>query len=193
MSYGCAANISRYVHTKERKISGYKTHDAHFLLHYLLQFAVKKTLKPEVALPLIRFGAFLRGLWGKVIDLEDVKRQQQEIVEILCQFEMIFPPAFFDIMVHLTVHLCKEVEYGGPVHVRCMFPIERYLAKLKSYVRNRSKPEGSIAEGYLAEECLTFCSRFLSGGDAVPKFESCPQNMEYAIGTRVSFYVLILF
>lgn len=65
-----------------------------------------------------------------------------------------------------------------------MFPIERYLAKLKSYVRNRSKPEGSIAEGYLAEECLTFCSRFLSGGDAVPKFESCPQNMEYAIGTR---------
>ena len=184
LPYGCAANISRYVHTKERKISGYKTHDAHFLLHYLLQFAVKKTLKPEVALPLIRFGAFLRGLWSKVIDLEDVKRQQQEIVEILCQFEMIFPPAFFDIMVHLTVHLCKEVEYGGPVHVRCMFPIERYLAKLKSYVRNRSKPEGSIAEGYLAEECLTFCSRFLSGGDAVPKFESCPQNMEYAIGTR---------
>ncbi|XP_058093313.1 uncharacterized protein LOC131239563 isoform X2 [Magnolia sinica] len=35
----------------------------------------------------------------------------------------------------------------------------RYLHTLKSYVRNRSRPEGSIAEGYLAEECLTFCSR----------------------------------
>ncbi|XP_074346497.1 uncharacterized protein LOC141685284 [Apium graveolens] len=67
--------------------------------------------------------------------------------------------AFFDIMVHFPVHLCGEVEYGGPVHLRCMFPIERYLGKLKSYVRNRSKPEGSIAEGYLAEECMTFCSR----------------------------------
>ncbi|KAK1354795.1 hypothetical protein POM88_048051 [Heracleum sosnowskyi] len=39
----------------------------------------------------------------------------------------------------------------------------------------KSKPEGSIAEGYLAEECLTFCSRFLNN-DAVPKFERCPQK-----------------
>lgn len=37
----------------------------------------------------------------------------------------------------------------------------RYLGVLKSYVRNRSRPEGSIAEGYIAEECLTFCSMYL--------------------------------
>jgi len=35
------------------------------------------------------------------------------------------------------------------------------LRTLKSYVRNKSCPEGSIAEGYLAEECSTFCSRYL--------------------------------
>lgn len=29
-------------------------------------------------------------------------------------------------------------------------------------MRNKSKPEGSIAEGYLAEECLSFCSLYLS-------------------------------
>ncbi|KAL9668754.1 hypothetical protein QQ045_006294 [Rhodiola kirilowii] len=39
----------------------------------------------------------------------------------------------------------------------------RYLRNLKSYVNNKAKPEGSIAEGYVAEECLTFCSRYLSG------------------------------
>lgn len=33
---------------------------------------------------------------------------------------------------------------------------------MKSYVRNRNRPEGSIAEGYLADECLTFCSRYLA-------------------------------
>jgi hypothetical protein len=33
---------------------------------------------------------------------------------------------------------------------------------LKSYVRNRSRPEGCIAEGYVAEECLTFCSLYLA-------------------------------
>lgn len=33
---------------------------------------------------------------------------------------------------------------------------------MKSYVRNKSQPEGSIAEGYLAEEVLTFCSQYLN-------------------------------
>jgi hypothetical protein len=28
-------------------------------------------------------------------------------------------------------------------------------------VRQRNFPEASIAEGYLAEECLTFCGRYL--------------------------------
>ena len=31
------------------------------------------------------------------------------------------------------------------------------------YVRNKAQPEGSIAEGYIAEECLTFCSRYFEG------------------------------
>lgn len=33
---------------------------------------------------------------------------------------------------------------------------------MKNYVRSRSRPEGSIAEGYLAEECMTFCSMYLN-------------------------------
>ncbi|RVW97993.1 hypothetical protein CK203_028978 [Vitis vinifera] len=41
------------------------------------------------------------------------------------------------------------------------FYIRMYLRTLKSYVRNKSRPEGSIAEGYIAEECTTFCSRYL--------------------------------
>ena len=44
-----------------------------------------------------------------------------------------------------------------------IFGLIRYLGHLKSYVKNRAQPEGSIAEGYLAEECLTFCSRYLAG------------------------------
>jgi hypothetical protein len=32
---------------------------------------------------------------------------------------------------------------------------------VKGYVWNKAHPEGSIAEGYILEECLTFCSRFL--------------------------------
>ena len=32
----------------------------------------------------------------------------------------------------------------------------------KSYVRNKAYPEGSIANGYIEYECLTFCSRYMS-------------------------------
>ncbi|CAO2144866.1 unnamed protein product, partial [Urochloa humidicola] len=39
----------------------------------------------------------------------------------------------------------------------------RFFVRLKEFVRNRAHPEGSIAEGYLREECVTFCSRFLDG------------------------------
>uniref|UniRef100_A0A803MRX5 DUF4216 domain-containing protein n=2 Tax=Chenopodium quinoa TaxID=63459 RepID=A0A803MRX5_CHEQI len=41
---GCASNISRCVQSNERKVDGYKSHDVHFMLHYLLQVAVKNTL-----------------------------------------------------------------------------------------------------------------------------------------------------
>ncbi|XP_063948725.1 uncharacterized protein LOC108203454 [Daucus carota subsp. sativus] len=109
--HGSASHISRCV--QERKVAGYKSHDAHYILQYLLEFAVVKTLKPEVAIPLRRLGAFFRRIYGKVIELDDVHKLQEEIIEILCQLEMIFPPSFFDIMVHLPIHLCTEIEFGG--------------------------------------------------------------------------------
>ncbi|XP_021755979.1 uncharacterized protein LOC110721157 [Chenopodium quinoa] len=42
-----------------------------------------------------------------------------------------------------------------------MYPVERYLAFLKSHVSNKAQPEGSIAEGYLLWETIAFCSRYL--------------------------------
>ncbi|XP_052874561.1 uncharacterized protein LOC128280456 [Gossypium arboreum] len=68
-------------------------------------------------------------------------------------------------MVHLVIHLPHEAILGGPVFYRWMYPIERFLSKLKSYCRNKRYPEGSIAEGYLAEECMTFCSRYLEDAE----------------------------
>ncbi|KAL8094142.1 hypothetical protein AgCh_035852 [Apium graveolens] len=57
-TYGFASNISKCV--QYRKILGYKSHDAHIIMQYLLQFAVKGSLKPEVAALLIRLYEFLR-------------------------------------------------------------------------------------------------------------------------------------
>ena len=158
---GSASNISRCVKVSEKKICGYKSHDAHFMLHYLLQIPIRSTMPKAVAQPLIRLSCFFRSLCKKVIQIHDLNNLQKEIVEVLCQLEMVFPPSFFDVMVHLAIHLVNEVRLGGPVQLRWMYPVERYLCKLKGYVRNRSRPEGSIAEGYVAEEAITLSSRYM--------------------------------
>ena len=62
-------------------------------------------------------------------------------------------------MVHLAMHLPEEAILSGPVQYGWMYPVERRLGYLKSIVRNRVRPEGSIAEGYIVDECTTFCSR----------------------------------
>jgi len=86
----------------------------------------------------------------------DVLKQMKTDIVILCKLEQIFPHEFFDIMVHLAIHLPRETEFRGPVQYRWMYPIERTLGKYKRYVQIRARPEGSIVEGYLVDECLTF-------------------------------------
>ena len=70
---------------------------------------------------------------------------------------MYFPPSFFDIMVHLMIHVVHEIQMLGPVFRHSMYPFERYMGTLKCYVRNRYQSEGSIIEGYAAEEVVEFC------------------------------------
>ncbi|WMV29807.1 hypothetical protein MTR67_023192 [Solanum verrucosum] len=64
-------------------------------------------------------------------------------------------------MIHLAIHLAGEAEIVGPIHYWWMYPIERWLYFFKSLIGNRACPECSIAEGYIANECMTLCSRYL--------------------------------
>ena len=48
---------------------------------------------------------------------------------------------------------------------------------LKNFVRNTARPEGCIAESYLAEECIKFCSEFLKKTTNVE--DKSERNMEY--------------
>ena len=109
--------------------------------------------------------------------MEQLLELETEIVETLCLFERFFLPSFFDIMVHLTVHLGREARLGGPVHFRWMYPFKRYMKVLKDFVRNTARPEGCIAECNLAEECIQFCSEFLKKTTNVQ--ESVDRNTEY--------------
>ncbi|KAK2403534.1 hypothetical protein QL285_052960 [Trifolium repens] len=159
---GYSSNISRCIDLENLKLNGMlKSHDCHILMEQLLPLAIRTTLPNEVSAVLIELCSFFRQLCGKVLKVEDLEKLQKQIVLTLCHMEMLFPPSFFTVMVHLIVHLVEEVKLGGPVHYRWMYPVERYLGQLKKYVRNKARPEGSIAEAYNLQEILTFCSRYL--------------------------------
>ena len=78
--------------------------------------------------------------------VDDLKAAQEHIISILCKIELIFPLLFFDIMVHLVLHLLEESINEGHVQNRLMYPIARYIEALKKYVRNRARPEGYVAK-----------------------------------------------
>ena len=70
-------------------------------------------------------------------------------------------------MVHLTVHLVKQVELGGPVCNRWIYGFERLMKIYKEFVRSRNRPEGCIVENYIAEEAVEFCSDYIRDADTI--------------------------
>ncbi|XP_024178950.2 uncharacterized protein LOC112184960 [Rosa chinensis] len=151
-----SSNISNLVSMDDLRLSGLKSHDCHALMQQLLPVAIRGVLEKPVRIALIRLCLFFNEICSKTIDVSRLPNIQSELVETLCELEKYFPPSFFDIMVHLTVHLVREVELCGPVCFRWMYPFERYMKICKGYVRNRNRPEGCIAECYIAEEAVEF-------------------------------------
>ncbi|KAK1643793.1 hypothetical protein QYE76_061598 [Lolium multiflorum] len=161
---GYCANWGRCVNIDGCKVTGMKTHDCHILLQRVLPAGLKGIASKEMYVAIAELGRFFRELCAKTLKVDVLNRLKVEIVVILCKLEKLFPPAFFDVMVHLAIHLPEEALLRGPVHYGWMYPVERRLGYLKSTVRNKARPEGSIAEGYIVDECLIFCSRFFKDG-----------------------------
>jgi hypothetical protein len=74
---------------------------------------------------------------------------------------MYFSPAFFDVSVYFTAHLIKEIKLHGHVFLHQMYVYERFNGVLKSFVRNRAYPEGSIVQGYCTEEDVEWALNYV--------------------------------
>ena len=74
---------------------------------------------------LIELCNFFRDICSKVGTVEEFGQLKSRITLILYHLENIFPPSFFDIMVHLPIHLADEAKIAEPVQYRWMYPIEK--------------------------------------------------------------------
>ncbi|CAN6586393.1 unnamed protein product [Malus baccata var. baccata] len=72
------------------------------------------------------------------------------IVNILCKFEQIFPPAFFTSMIHVMIHLPDEALLARPVNCRWMYPIERYLDVEIAFNRPQRNNDGGVRKEKLS-------------------------------------------
>ena len=137
------------------------------MMTQILPVAIRGIMDKHVRDTLTDLCNFFDVVSRKSITLRRLTRLQEEIVVILCELEIYFPPAFFDIMVHLLIHVVDDIIHLGPSFLHNMMPFERLNGIIKGYVRNRAKPDASIVQGWLTEECVSFCQNYMQTEEPV--------------------------
>ena len=116
---GYSSNIKSLVSVNELKLVGLKSHDCHVLMQQLLPVSIRGILPDKVWVAITHLCFVFNAICSKVIDPRRLDELENEAAIVLCQMEMHFPPSFFDIMVHLIVHLVREIRLCGPCEIGC--------------------------------------------------------------------------
>jgi hypothetical protein len=153
---GFSSNISKLVSMNDLSMFSYNSHDCHVMMMIFLAIAILviKLVHMKVLITCLCY--FFNIVSHKVIDCKELDDLRAYMIETMCILEMCFPP-FFDMQQHLIIHLVDRILTLGPLYLHSMFPYERYMIVLKSYVRNRAHMKGSIMECYTTEEVVDCC------------------------------------
>nr|GEU90954.1 hypothetical protein [Tanacetum cinerariifolium] len=165
---GFGSNFKHKMTDNDTNITGLKSHDCHIMMQRLLPYGLQQYLPADIAKPIIELCLIFKQICSQSLMEDDMLKAHNKVVNIMYNLELIYPPGFFDIMIHLVIYLPLEALDGRPIRLLWMYPFERFMKKLKNYVRNKAKPKVSIAEGYVAEEALTFSSNYFQ--DVTTKF-----------------------
>ena len=168
--------------THDNRLSGLKTHDWHKMLQYILPIAIKGCLTPEIRQVIYKISRLVRWISQKEISHESIEENRVNAIEAVCLLEKNFPSSAMTIQVHLLVHIVDEVALAGIVHARWMFFLERFMKTLKGFVRQRARPEASMAEGWLVQEAMAHIAEFLGRNDPL----GAPQAWSNKEDDRVS-------
>lgn len=130
-------------------------------MQQFLPLALKRHLALGLRMAVMKVSKIFKKICNTLWNPFEIDSFRIDVAISLALVEMHFQPSFFDIMTHLLYHVVNELDLCGLVSTRWMYPMERYMKTLKTYVRNIVRPEGSMAEGYIQDECLGFITKYL--------------------------------
>ena len=76
------------------KLIGLESHDYHILMQQLLPVAIRGILPKNVRHRITRLCSFFNSICSKKIDSQKLDELKEEIIVILCQLKIFFPPSF---------------------------------------------------------------------------------------------------
>lgn len=82
---------------------------------------------------LIRISFFL---WTRWLRQKKLNKFKNVIAIIYCQLKIYFSLHFFDIMIHLIIHLVREIRSYNIFYLWWMYKIKLYMKILKVYVKD---------------------------------------------------------
>ena len=149
----------------KEKFGGLKSHDYHVFMQMLLPIAlhwsqthnVPSCMSPKSSVDYV----------AKHGTLHKKKASMKMWPLPCCSWICPFHQPFFDIMSHLSMHLVEELFILGPMHVQWMYSLMQTMGSLKNQVKNKARPEASIAHGYLRDKTMRFLISYMEGYDVI--------------------------
>ena len=106
---GFSSNIKSLVSMKDLTLTSFNAHDCHIMLTVFLPIVIRAIGLEYVKMVITHLGYFFNWITQNVIDEAELPGMKQFIVETICQLEMCFPLSFFDIMLHLMMHMVDQI------------------------------------------------------------------------------------
>jgi hypothetical protein len=182
---GYSSNFKRLVSVKDMKMNFnlMKSHDCQVLMTTLLPVALRGIMIELVRDAVTSLCLFFNAIEQKVIDEEKLLDLERRHFEILCLLEATFPPSFFDLILHLTAHIAREIWFLGPSYLHQMFPYERFYGFVKSLVHNQLFLEGAIVRSYETIEAVEWAMGYMDPQSPIGVPRSWHEGRLSGVGT----------
>jgi hypothetical protein len=99
----------------DKKLGLMKSHDYHMLMQQLLFLCLQELMVVNTHMVIMRLNHVFKHVCVKVWNLTDIVSLSKDVAITLCLLEKDFPPTFFEITIHLVLHVVDELDICGPI------------------------------------------------------------------------------